>query len=114
MHHGHCCVHKASGARRDNSGAEISRSPVNPMAERTPSWHANHSVEERKAFLAALINAIPTPVLVKDERHVYIAVNEAFQAFFHRSAEKIIGKNDFDFFSLRTLSSIKIPIATRS
>jgi len=69
------------------------------MVQRTRSWHANHSVEERKSFLAALINAIPTPVLVKDESHVYLAVNDAFQAFFHRSTEEIIGKNDFDFFS---------------
>jgi nitrogen fixation/metabolism regulation signal transduction histidine kinase len=46
------------------------------MVEVSGSWRATHSVEERKAFLAAVINAIPTPVLVKDEQHVYLAVND--------------------------------------
>ncbi len=69
------------------------------MVELSRSWRANHSVEERKAFLAAVINSIPTPVLVKDDQHTYLAVNDAFTAFFRRDAEEIIGRNDYDFFS---------------
>jgi diguanylate cyclase (GGDEF)-like protein/PAS domain S-box-containing protein len=69
------------------------------MVELSRSWRANHSVEERKAFLAAVINSIPTPVLVKDDQHTYLAVNDAFTAFFHRDAKEIIGRNDYDFFS---------------
>jgi diguanylate cyclase (GGDEF)-like protein/PAS domain S-box-containing protein len=54
----------------------------------------------RKAgrFLDGLISAIPSPVLVKDDQHRFIAVNAGFCAFFRRSPAQILGKTDYDFF----------------
>jgi diguanylate cyclase (GGDEF)-like protein/PAS domain S-box-containing protein len=56
-------------------------------------------LEQGKVFLDALINAIPSPVLVKDEQHRYIAANLAFTKFFQHELYEVIGKTDFDFFS---------------
>jgi PAS domain-containing protein len=49
-------------------------------------------------FLDAVINAIPSPVLVKDDQHRFIAVNAAFCAFFRRAPAQILGKTGYDFF----------------
>jgi len=60
---------------------------------------AEREVAQAKRYLDALINAIPTPLLVKDEQHRYIAINAAFCGFFRREPGEILGKTDFDFFS---------------
>ncbi len=65
----------------------------------TLQTHAEREVEESKRFLDALINAIPTPVLVKDQQHRYIAVNASFCRFFGNRIEDILGKTDYDFFA---------------
>jgi diguanylate cyclase (GGDEF)-like protein/PAS domain S-box-containing protein len=65
----------------------------------TLQQQAEREISETKRFLDALIAAIPTPVLVKDEQHRYIGVNASFCEFFRRSSEQILGKTDFDFFA---------------
>ena len=60
---------------------------------------AEREIEESRHFLDSLIDAIPSPVLVKDAQHRYIAANAAFCIFFQRELAQIIGKNDYDFFS---------------
>jgi diguanylate cyclase (GGDEF)-like protein/PAS domain S-box-containing protein len=60
---------------------------------------AEREVAQAKRYLDALIDAIPTPLLVKDEQHRYIAVNAAFCGFFRREPGDILGKTDFDFFT---------------
>jgi diguanylate cyclase (GGDEF)-like protein/PAS domain S-box-containing protein len=60
---------------------------------------AQQELSQNRRYLDALINALPTPVLVKDAEHRYIAVNAAFCRFFRRDTAEILGKNDFDFFS---------------
>ncbi|MFN0314579.1 MAG: EAL domain-containing protein, partial [Burkholderiales bacterium] len=55
-------------------------------------------IEESQRFLDALINAIATPVLVKDESHRYVAANTAFSQFFSRPLDQVLGKDDYDFF----------------
>ena len=67
--------------------------------EVTTQKHAELSLEQAKLFLDALINAIPSPVLVKDDRHRYVSANPAFAAFFQRSIAEVLGKTDFDFFA---------------
>ena len=67
--------------------------------EVTTQKHTEVNLEQAKVFLDALINAIPSPVLVKDASHRYVAVNPAFAAFFRRSTDEILGKTDFDFFA---------------
>jgi diguanylate cyclase (GGDEF)-like protein/PAS domain S-box-containing protein len=49
-------------------------------------------------FLDALINAIPSPVVVKDDQHRFVAVNAALCAFLGRTSAQILGKTDYDFF----------------
>jgi diguanylate cyclase (GGDEF)-like protein/PAS domain S-box-containing protein len=65
----------------------------------TLQQRAEREISETKRFLDALIAAIPTPVLVKDEQHRYIGVNASFCQFFRNSSEQILGKTDFDFFA---------------
>ena len=37
-------------------------------------------------------------MFVKDSRHLFVLVNDAFCAFLGRSREELLGKSDFDFF----------------
>jgi diguanylate cyclase (GGDEF)-like protein/PAS domain S-box-containing protein len=59
---------------------------------------AAREIEESRKYLDALIDAIPSPVLVKDEQHRYIAANAAFCRFFRRGIAEILGKTDYEFF----------------
>ncbi len=47
-------------------------------------------------FLDSVINAVPDPLLVKDESSRFVHVNEAFCRLVNRSAEEILGKTDHD------------------
>ena len=49
-------------------------------------------------YLDSLMNALGSPVFVKDGRHVFVFVNDACCAFLGRSREELLGKSDFDFF----------------
>ncbi|MBI1394842.1 MAG: EAL domain-containing protein [Betaproteobacteria bacterium] len=60
---------------------------------------AEQEIAQSQRFLGALINAIPSPVLVKDSHHRYLAANRAFEAFFQRPPAEILGRDDHDFFS---------------
>ena len=60
---------------------------------------AEREIEDARRFLDALIDTFPTPILVKDAEHRYVAANGAFARFFRRGMADILGKNDFDFFS---------------
>lgn len=60
---------------------------------------AHSRVEQAHAFLDAVVNALPTPVLIKDSSHRYIAANAAFSVFFRRDLSTVLGKTDYDFFS---------------
>ena len=60
---------------------------------------AEREIEDARRFLDALIDTFPTPILVKDAQHRYVAANGAFARFFRRGLADILGKNDFDFFS---------------
>jgi PAS domain S-box-containing protein len=49
-------------------------------------------------FLYGLVNALPTPVFVKDERHRWIILNDAYCRFMGYTLEELLGKSDYDFF----------------
>jgi len=51
-----------------------------------------------KAFSDNMINAMPNPVFVKNERHQWIMVNDAFCRFIGHSQDELLGKSDYDFF----------------
>ena len=59
---------------------------------------AEEEIAHSRQFLNALIDAIPSPVLVKDARHRYVGANPSFIEFFGRPREQVIGRTDHDFF----------------
>jgi PAS domain S-box-containing protein len=50
-------------------------------------------------MLNNIINTVPDPIFVKDEKHTYQYVNQAFVQALGYSAEELLGKSDADFFS---------------
>ncbi len=50
-----------------------------------------------KTFLDNVINAMPNPVFVKNERHEWLIVNDAFCHLMGSSREELVGKSDGDF-----------------
>ncbi len=71
---------------------------------------SEHGIREMAdSFLDALINAIPNPVVVKDDKHRFIAVNAAVCAFLGRTSAQILGKTDYAFFGPRTPASTRRP-----
>lgn len=60
---------------------------------------ADHPFMEASAgLLSAIVNSIADPVMVKDENHRWVFVNEAHCLLTGRKAEELIGKSDYDFF----------------
>lgn len=55
-------------------------------------------IVESKEFLSSLLNAIPEPVFVKDEKHKWIMLNDEACDMWGYSREEIIGKSDHDIF----------------
>ncbi len=51
-----------------------------------------------KTFLDNVINAMPSPVFVKNEQHQWIILNDAFCNFTEHRREELLGKSDYDFF----------------
>ena len=49
-------------------------------------------------FLAGILEALPNPVFVKDERHRWVLLNERFCRLLGRDRSELIGRSDFDFF----------------
>jgi PAS domain S-box-containing protein len=57
---------------------------------------AKDDAKKKEDFLNSLINAIPIPVFYKDRDGKYVGCNEAFETFFGKKREQIIGKSAFD------------------
>jgi PAS domain S-box-containing protein len=49
-------------------------------------------------FLAGILDALPNPVFVKDERHRWVLLNERFCRMLGRDRAELIGRSDFDYF----------------
>jgi PAS domain S-box-containing protein len=49
------------------------------------------------SLLANLVNAIPSPVFVKDRQFRFVLVNDAMCAMMGRARSDLIGRSDFDF-----------------
>lgn len=58
---------------------------------------AEQTTREAKQFLDALIDAIPSPIAVKDAQHRFVTANAAFCKFYGRTLEEIQGHPDFEF-----------------
>jgi PAS domain S-box-containing protein len=59
---------------------------------------AESQAERARVFMSAIIDAVPSPVFVKDEQHTYIALNDAMCEFIGKPREQLLGKSDYDVF----------------
>ncbi|MEG4199520.1 PAS domain S-box protein [Microcoleus sp. Pol12A5] len=55
-------------------------------------------LEATKNFLNSTIDAVAYPLLVKDEQHRWILLNDAFCKLIGKQREELLGKSDYDFF----------------
>ncbi|HNY13454.1 MAG TPA: PAS domain S-box protein, partial [Candidatus Wallbacteria bacterium] len=78
------------------AAGELLETKVN---ERTAAYREIHQeLENNKNFLDAVINSIVDPVLVKDENHKWVLLNNSYCEFMGHSREELIGRSDPDFF----------------
>jgi PAS domain S-box-containing protein len=49
-------------------------------------------------FVEQIINSIPDPIFVKDRKHRFFLINNAFCSFTGHAHEELLGKSDYDFF----------------
>ncbi|MCX6689116.1 MAG: PAS domain S-box protein, partial [Methanoregula sp.] len=62
----------------------------------TDSVMSERALQESKSFLNILLEAIPIPVFYKDREGRYLGFNKAFENFYAKSKEQLIGKSVFD------------------
>ena len=58
-------------------------------------------IHNRNIMFNNIINAVSDPILVKDEQHRFMYVNQAFAESLGCTVEDILGKSDVDFFSAK-------------
>ena len=64
--------------------------------DKTDRKKAEEALQEREAFWKMLLNVIPMPVFFKDRDGKYLGSNSAFETFFGKTKEGLIGKTVFD------------------
>ncbi|MEA2028731.1 MAG: PAS domain S-box protein, partial [Campylobacterota bacterium] len=57
---------------------------------------ANSKLIEKNAMVNTLLESIPVPIFYKDNKGIYLGVNEEFEKIFGLPKEQIIGKTIFD------------------
>jgi diguanylate cyclase (GGDEF)-like protein/PAS domain S-box-containing protein len=60
--------------------------------------HLQEELKRSKEFLHTIINTIPDPIFVKDQRHRWIVLNQAYCRFLGYALEELLGKSDYDVF----------------
>jgi diguanylate cyclase (GGDEF)-like protein/PAS domain S-box-containing protein len=60
--------------------------------------YRQEELKRSKEFLHQLINKIPDPIFVKNKKHQWIALNEAYCQFIGYPENVLIEKSDYDFF----------------
>jgi PAS domain S-box-containing protein len=53
---------------------------------------------DSRNFLDRLIDAVPDPIFVKDRKHRWVLLNEAYCKLSGQQREVLLGKSDYDFF----------------
>jgi PAS domain S-box-containing protein len=79
---------------KNDSGIPIKIAGV--IQDITERNQAENALKEGEAFLGALIDAIPVPVFYKNRTGQYLGFNKAFESFFGKTKEHLIGKSVFD------------------
>jgi PAS domain S-box-containing protein len=67
----------------------------------------NEEIELERLKLLAIINSLPDPLWIKDEKGIYISCNREFENFFGAKESEIIGKTDYDFVSKEIADSFR-------
>ncbi|MDQ7821284.1 MAG: PAS domain S-box protein [Candidatus Eremiobacteraeota bacterium] len=73
----------------------INKKLVEEIAERID---AEKALRDSRNYLDKMINTIADPIFVKDKRHRWVLLNDAYCAFMGYTREELLGKTDFDFF----------------
>ena len=60
--------------------------------------YLREELKKSKEFFGSIINTIPDPVYVKNQRHHWVVVNDAYCSFIGHSRETMINQVDYDFF----------------
>jgi diguanylate cyclase (GGDEF)-like protein/PAS domain S-box-containing protein len=60
--------------------------------------HLREELKKSKEFFGSIINTIPDPVYVKDQRHHWVVLNDAYCSFIGHPRERLINQIDHDFF----------------
>jgi PAS domain S-box-containing protein len=79
-----------SGSKPNHIDGEIKDITLRKLAE--------IELQASKDFLNSIINAVASPVFVKDENHKCVLVNNALCSFLEIPKEKIIGSTDSEYF----------------
>jgi diguanylate cyclase (GGDEF)-like protein/PAS domain S-box-containing protein len=61
--------------------------------------HMQEELKRSKEFLHQVINTIPDPIFVKNEKHQWIVLNEAYCQLIGYSKSLLLEKSEYDFFS---------------
>ncbi len=64
----------------------------------TQHKQAEVKLAQTKEFLYSIVDGIPDPVFVKDEKHIWIELNDAYCKKFGYDRDDLIGKTDYDIF----------------
>ncbi len=59
---------------------------------------AEKSLEESNAFLDRLLEAIPLPIFYKDTDGLFTGFNKAFEEFYGKTRQELVGKSVFDIY----------------
>ena len=62
----------------------------------TPQKRAEEAMKKNSAFLNTLLNTIPAPVFFKDTEGRYLGFNKAFETYYGKTEEELVGKSVFD------------------
>ncbi len=65
----------------------------------TERKRAEKVLEESRNYLDKIINSAADPIFVKDRKHRWVLVNDAYCFFLGHKREEMIGKTEHDFFS---------------
>lgn len=56
-------------------------------------------------FFTYIVDTVADPIFVKNDKHQWIVLNEAFCKFMGKSHDELIGKSDYDFFQKQRQTS---------
>ena len=64
----------------------------------TERKRAEMALAESRNYLDKIINSVADPLLVKDSRHRWVLLNDAYCNFMGHKRDELLGKSDYDFF----------------